>query len=181
MGRKEDRKLKKLKGESLRSPKVDYDKLLNPMIIGDTKYIPVVQDNMNAPVNPDDNDPGIMTVDEFRERIHQFSDKEMNRIIYQNAKMAVEGGYMPDRPEDDFGTVVWFTWNFITPEMRMAFPAIAKEFLAHFRTADDTIAAVPKEFDNIPYPRMNETTWQGYGAGGNPEVPQKKSIWRVGA
>lgn len=40
---------------------------------------------------------------------------------------------MPQWPEDDFGTVLWFTWNFITPEMREAFPIIAKEYLEHYK------------------------------------------------
>lgn len=73
---------------------------------------------------------------------HELSDRELNRIIYQNAKIAIADGTMPDFPEDDYGTVMWFTWNFITPEMRAAFPAIAKEYLKHYRTDD----AVPIEF-----------------------------------
>ncbi|MBR7148219.1 MAG: hypothetical protein IKD13_05230 [Firmicutes bacterium] len=60
---------------------------------------------------------------------HTLSDKELNRVIYENAKFAVREGFMPDWPEDDFGTVLWFTWNFITDEMREAFPAIAREYL----------------------------------------------------
>ena len=52
---------------------------------------------------------------------HTLSDRELNRIIYQNAKDAVRQGLMPPKPEDDFGTVMWFTWTFITDEMREAF------------------------------------------------------------
>ena len=83
---------------------------------------------------------------------HTLSDKELNRVIYENAKFAVREGFMPDWPEDDFGTVLWFTWNFITDEMREAFPAIAREYLEHAK--DDLIAS--KE---TPYPRMQEKTW----------------------
>lgn len=44
---------------------------------------------------------------------------------------------MPDKPEDDFGTVMWFAWNFITDEMRETFPAIAREYLDHYKTEEN--------------------------------------------
>ena len=43
MGRREDRRIKKLKGEAVRSQNssVDMSKLLTPFTMGDTRYIPV--------------------------------------------------------------------------------------------------------------------------------------------
>ena len=163
MGRKEDRRIKKLKGETLRSQNaIDESKLLTPFVMGDTRVIPVRVDAEKKPVGPLSSMPDHgdeadgFTPEQFSKITHELSDQELNRIIYQNAKMAVEDGVMPDRPEDDFGTVMWFTWNFISPEMRESFPAIAKEYLRHYR---DEEGSVPEIFADIPYPRMNETTW----------------------
>ena len=109
---------------------------------------------------------GSFSQEELSSMSHTLSDRELNRIIYQNAKDAVRQGLMPPKPEDDFGTVMWFTWTFITDEMREAFPVIAEEYLKHFR--DENVAAsgntsavkrVPEEFMDIPYPRVNESTW----------------------
>ena len=210
MGRREARRLKKLKGESLKKSK-GIEPSLSPFIVGDTRVIPVIADNAKAPVAGGSAD---MTAEEFMKITHDLSDKELNRIIYQNAKDAVEQGVMPPWPEDDFGVVMWFAWDFITDEMREAFPAIAKEYLAHFRDEDRNPenmgwvrpgagnagrtgrigrtdgagqksgspagagnagrggktspgsaagkaagAVVPKEFMDVPYPRMNEHTW----------------------
>ena len=164
MGRREDRRIKKLKGEAVRSQNssVDMSKLLTPFTMGDTRYIPVHVDAEKKPVGPLssmpdlDDEPGGLTPEQFSKITHELSDKELNRIIYQNARMAVEDGVMPEWPEDDFGTVMWFTWNFITPEMRESFPSIAKEYLRHFRDED---CPVPEIFSDIPYPRKNEATW----------------------
>lgn len=182
MGRKEDRKLKKLKGESLKKTR-SGELSLSPIIIGDKKIIPINTDNEKV---PEMGKSGEMTPEEFMKVSHTLSDKELNRIIYQHARDAIEEGVMPPWPEDDFGVVMWFAWNFITDEMRESFPAIAREYLAHYRDEErngensDAKGAgsgsgagklvggadgraygnvVPKEFDDIPYPRLNETTW----------------------
>lgn len=166
MGRREDRLLKKMKGENLRSANADPDpsRMLNPFMVGDTRVIPVQVDNEKkaaGPVMPRDysDEEDGMTLEQFRHITQDLSDKELNRIIYQNAKMAVADGVMPPFPEDDYGTVMWFAWNFITPEMREAFPAIAKEYLKHYRSAEEN-SNVPAAFLDIPYPRMNEATWE---------------------
>lgn len=116
----------------------------DPFMQGDTMYIPVSEDI---------NDGGtFMSPDEFMKQTHKLSDKELNRILYGQAQTLVKMGAMPDWPEDDFGTVFWFTWNFITPEMREVFPAIAREYLSHE-------PMIGTDFVDIPYPFMNETTW----------------------
>ena len=117
--------------------------------MGRELVIPVNADNEKGPVS---NTSGFFSPEDFMGMTHTLSDKELNRVIYENAKFAVREGFMPDWPEDDFGTVLWFTWNFITDEMREAFPAIAREYLEHAK--DDLIAS--KE---TPYPRMQEKTW----------------------
>lgn len=175
MGRKEERKLKKLKGESLKKAKISPPPLMS-FIEGDTRYVPITLDNVKGPVSSER--PASLSRDEFEKSTHELSDQELNRIIYQDALFAVNNGLMPPRPEDDFGTVMWFTWNFITPEMREAFPEITKEYLAHYKTSDnekgihfensdlktswsEEKACVDQDwnFRNIPYPRMNERTW----------------------
>ena len=162
MGRKENRKLKKLKGESFKK-QAAADITFSPFIDGDTRIIPIAAENTKVPVM---NTPGSLSQEEFSGITHTLSDKELNRIIYQNAQEAVRMGLMPPKPEDDFGTVMWFAWNFITDEMREAFPAIAKEYLRHFRDEDgegvqgrSSGGKAPEEFWDVPYPRMNEATW----------------------
>lgn len=162
MGRKENRKLKKLKGESFKK-QAAAEITFSPFIDGDTRIIPIAAENTKVPVM---NTPGSLSQEEFSGITHTLSDKELNRIIYQNAQEAVRMGLMPPKPEDDFGTVMWFAWNFITDEMREAFPAIAKEYLRHFRDEDGEGAQgrssggkEPEEFWDVPYPRMNEATW----------------------
>ena len=175
MGRKEERKLKKLRGESLKKTKISAPPPM-PFIEGDTRYVPIILDNVKGPVSSEGS--ASLSREEFEKSTHELSDRELNRIIYQDALYAVKNGLMPSRPEDDFGTVMWFTWNFITPEMREAFPEIAKEYLAHYKTFDNKEdirsesadlkasrsegkACVDQDwnFRNIPYPRMNESTW----------------------
>ena len=132
MGRKEDRKIKKLHGEKLGKSRSSSPELnIGPIRRGSEISIPVNVDNMKGPLS---NLPGSMTPEEFMGMTHHLSDKELNRIIYENAKMAIREGLMPDKPEDDFGTVMWFVWNFITDEMREIFPAIAREYLGHYQT-----------------------------------------------
>ena len=164
MGRKEERYKRKLGMAPPKPSQVDKEKMLTPFMMGDTKIIPVTADQAPAPeVGGSD----MMTADEFQKITHTLSDKELNRIIYQNARDAVENGLMPPWPKDDYGTVMWFTWNFITDEMREAFPAIAKEYLKNYRHADrdgqkenaDGTRDQDRSFDEIPYPRMNEATW----------------------
>ena len=148
MNREEKRKQKKTSKKS----EANYEKMLNPFINGDTMYIPVLADQ--NPLMKDQMTP--MTPDEFMHMSYTISDAELNRIIYRNAKAVVEKGLVSPWPKDDYGIVRWFTWNFITKEMREAFPFIAKEYLDHFRLEDDN---APKEFMDIPYPRVNEITW----------------------
>ena len=115
MGRREDRRIKKLKGEAVRSQNssVDMSKLLTPFTMGDTRYIPVHVDAEKKPVGPLssmpdlDDEPGGLTPEQFSKITHELSDKELNRIIYQNARMAVEDGVMPEWPEDDFGILLF--------------------------------------------------------------------------
>ena len=115
----------------------------DPFIRGDTMYVPV-DGNLDG--------GALMEPEEFMRQSHKLSDKELNRILYGQAQALVRAGAMPDWPEDDFGAVFWFTWNFITPEMREVFPAIAREYLSHE-------PMIGTEFLNVPYPFMNETTW----------------------
>ena len=156
MGRKEDRKIKKLHGEKLGKNRSSSPELnIGPIRRGSEISIPVNVDNMKGPLS---NLPGSMTPEEFMGMTHHLSDKELNRIIYENAKMAIREGLMPDKPEDDFGTVMWFVWNFITDEMREIFPAIAREYLEHYKN-DPSVEGKNIIFENIPYPRMQEKTW----------------------
>ena len=104
--------------------------------------------------------------EQFSKITHTLSDKELNRVIYQHAKDAVEAGVMPPWPEDDFGVVMWFTWNFITDEMRESFPAIAKEYLAHYRDEDKFREKAPG---------------QGAGIGGTGGAAVKQGKLAVGA
>ena len=163
MGRKEERRLKRLHGEKLGKNRVSSELNIGPMKIGDEIAIPVNVDNAKGPVS---DLPSSLTPEEFMGMTHHLSDKELNRIIYNNAKMAIKEGLMPEKPEDDFGTVMWFVWNFITDEMREIFPAIAREYLGHYRAEENDIetdevvrTAAGLEFKNIPYPRMQEKTW----------------------
>ena len=157
MGRKEDRKLKKLHGEKLRRSQLPSSELnIGPVKMGNEIAIPVNVDNPKGPLS---DLPGSLTPEEFATVTQHISDKELNRIIYNNAKMAVREGLMPDKPEDDFGTVMWFAWNFITDEMRETFPAIAREYLDHYKTEENGRTAGGLKFENIPYPRMQENTW----------------------
>ena len=164
MGRKEDRKLKKLHGEKLGKNRSSMDMDIGPLKVGDELAIPVHVDNAKGPIS---DLPGSLTPEEFMGVTHHLSDKELNRIIYNNAKMAVREGFMPEKPKDDFGTVMWFAWNFITDEMREAFPAIAREYLTHYQVMNDDVSDIDEvvrtgsglKFENIPYPRMQEKTW----------------------
>lgn len=106
MGRKEERYKRKLGMAPPKPSQVDKEKMLTPFMMGDTKIIPVTADQAPAPeVGGSD----MMTADEFQKITHTLSDKELNRIIYQNARDAVENGLMPPWPKDDYGTVMWFT------------------------------------------------------------------------
>ena len=109
---------------------------------------------MIVPIHADDDSgmPDSMSPEEFMHQTHKLSDKELNRIMYEQTKLIVKMGKMPEWPKDDFGAFMWFTWNFITPEMREVFPDIAREYLAHE-------PMIGTEFLNVPYPMMNETTW----------------------
>ena len=147
MGRKEERYRKRINDRNTAKGEFDKEKLLKPFIIDKTKYIPI-EGHFTAPATSPEHG---MTQEEFTKVVHQFSDKELNRIIYQNTKDAIEMGIMPEWPEDDYGIVMWFAFEFITPEMREAFPAIAKEYLSHYDKNE--------EFKDIPYPRPNEKTW----------------------
>lgn len=123
--------------------KKNIDLPRNPFIRGGTMYVPVDENIGGA---------AAMSPEEFMRQSHKLSDKELNRILYGQAKALVEAGAMPEWPEDDFGIVFWFTWNFITPEMREVFPAIAREYLSHE-------PMIGTDFVDIPYPMMNEVTW----------------------
>ena len=97
--------------------------------------------------------PGMHNAEEFMRLTHTISDKELNQLLYLQAKDSVEHGVFKEFPENDFGCVMWFMFTFITPEMRDAFPEIVREYLDHeemFRV---------ELFDDIPYPRPNEKTW----------------------
>ena len=94
MGRKEERRLKKIKGEKLGKARPS-EISLTPMRRGNEISIPVNVDNMKGPFS---NLPGSMTPEEFMNVTHNLSDKELNRIIYENAKMAIREGLMPDKP-----------------------------------------------------------------------------------
>ena len=162
MGRKENRKLKKIKGESFKKQNAG-EMPLAPFTLGDTRMVPIMAENAKAPAMIE---AGSFSQEELSSMSHTLSDRELNQIIYQNAKDAVRQGLMPPKPEDDFGTVMWFTWTFITDEMREAFPVIAEEYLKHFRDEDvaasgntSVVKRVPEEFMDIPYPRVNESTW----------------------
>ena len=96
--------------------------------------------------------PTMMTPQEFMRNSYKMSDKDMNKMMYEQAKAMIRLGENPEWPEDDFGAFMWFTWNFITPEMREAFPDIAREYLAHE-------PMIGTSFTEVPYPMMNETTW----------------------
>ena len=116
-----------------------------PFFTGDTMYVPVTESGLEG--------EGFLTPQEFMRQSHKLSDKELNRIIYGQCVAMVKAGKMPPWPEDDAQIVSWFAWNFITPEMREVFPAIAKEYLAHEKL-------IGTEFEDVPYPLMNENTWE---------------------
>ena len=77
MGRKENRKLKKLKGESFKK-QAAADITFSPFIDGDTRIIPIAAENTKVPVM---NTPGSLSQEEFSGITHTLSDKELNRII----------------------------------------------------------------------------------------------------
>ena len=60
-----------------------------------------------------------------------------------------------------------FVWDFITDEMRVIFPAIAREYLEHYQMEESSNTECREivrttaglRFDDIPYPRMQEKTW----------------------
>ena len=141
MGRKEDRRRNRALGIS--NKKIP-DKPIE--MLDGTLLIPVNSPELAA------TNIGVMTPAEFYRTTAVLSDKEMNRIIYAQTRHAVENGYIRDWPEDDFAIVMWFEMEFITPEMREVFPAIVREYLEHE-------PMVGEMFHNIPYARMNETTW----------------------
>ncbi len=115
-----------------------------PFISGGNMYVPVIGKGLEG--------DGILTPQEFMRQSHKLSDKELNKILYGQCLTMVEAGQMPPWPKDDGQIVMWFAWNFITPEMREVFPAIAKEYLANEKL-------IGTEFEDIPYPLMNENTW----------------------
>ena len=159
MGRKEERLRNRMEKKEQKRQSIDTEKLLTPFTVGDQTIIPVVADRLSAPQATVD---GLMSMDEFTHFTHALSDQELNRLIYQNAKEAVKNGTMPPWPEDESAIILWFTWNFITPEMREAFPAIAKEYLANYTRESSSTGSQPgaiPEFTDIPYPRANEATW----------------------
>ena len=112
-----------------------------------TKVIPVLSEGDGAEAIH-----GLMTSQELMRIAHTLSDKELNRISYQQALDSVKDGTMPDWPEDDFGITCWFLYTFITPQMREVFPDIVREYLAHEDLSGD-------QFRDMPYPRSNEKTW----------------------
>ena len=95
---------------------------------------------------------GPMDAEQFMKFTHNMSDAELNQLLYQRAREAVEKGVNPPWPKDDMGALIWFQFNFITEEMRPIFPAIIREYLAH----EPMIGA---EFSEVPYARLNEKTW----------------------
>ena len=141
MGRKEDRRRNRALGISRQKMPRD------PFEMSDgTLVFPVGLDE-GAPTSL-----GLLSPAEFYRTTATLSDREMNRLIYNQVKHAVEHGYSKDWPEDDFAIVMWFEMEFITPEMREVFPAIIREYLAHEPMVGDV-------FHDVPYARMNEATW----------------------
>ena len=141
MGRKEDRKRNRILGiNKQRMPR-------DPFEMADGTVIFPVDASEGAPTSL-----GLLSPAEFYRTTTTLSDREMNRLIYNQLKHAVEHGYSKDWPEDDYAIVMWFQMEFITPEMREVFPAIIREYLAHEPMVGDV-------FHDIPYARMNEATW----------------------
>lgn len=56
------------------------------------------------------------------------SDDEMNRGMYEDIRRMIANGLVLEWPVDDYGTVANFLVNFITPDMRRNFHAIAEQF-----------------------------------------------------
>ena len=133
---------------------------LQPFIADGVKIFPVEMSAAsaasNAPLaNPKDDAPVLMDMNQLKRQMHTMTDEELNKLMYMQAKDAVENGTMEAWPEDDFGVVMWFMFSFITPEMREAFPEIAKEYIDH-----EEMVRRGDSFDNIPYPRSNEKHWE---------------------
>ena len=119
---------------------------LHSFVQDGVKYIPISMSNAG------ENDPGIMDEEEFKRMTYKMTDAELNDYLYRQAKEYVESGLAPSWPKNDFGIQHWFVFSFITDEMRQVFPEIAKEYLSHE-------PMLGTAFTDIPYPRMNETTW----------------------
>lgn len=132
---------KAVKKQNKKTASVLTDK---PFVVNDTMIVPIPDIDPSL--------PALMTPEEFMKNSYKMSDKDMNRMMYEQAKAVVRLGESPEWPEDDYGAFMWFTWNFITPEMREVFPDIAREYLAHE-------PLIGTAFENVPYPMMNETTW----------------------
>ena len=141
MGRKEDRRRNRALGISRQKMPRD------PFEMSDGTLVFPVGTGEGAPTSL-----GLMSPAEFYRTTATLSDREMNRLIYNQVKHAVEHGYSKDWPEDDYALVMWFEMEFITPEMREVFPAIIREYLAHESMVGDV-------FHDVPYARMNEVTW----------------------
>jgi len=141
MGRKEDRKRNRALG--INKQKMPRD----PFEMSDGTLVFPVDSAEGGTANL-----GFLSPSEFFKTTAALSDREMNRLIYNQVKHAVEHGYSNDWPEDDFAIVMWFEMEFITPEMREVFPAIIREYLAHEPMVGDA-------FHDVPYARMNEATW----------------------
>ena len=161
MGRKEDRirrKREKLEKMSWGSEKGSASSM-QPFIADGVKIFTVSNANANqgmAPLaNPESSAPMLMDSNQLKRQMHTMTDDELNQLMYMQAKDAVENGTMEAWPEDDFGVVMWFMFSFITPEMREAFPEIAKEYINH-----EEIVRRGDSFDDIPYPRSNEKHWE---------------------
>ena len=148
MGRKENRRMMKLdRGTKYKKPK-DMESLMQAFTREDGERVyPVMVDEPA--------ETGITSPEGLMRMAHKVSDRELNRLIYQQAKDAVEGGVMADWPEDDFGLFMWFLRSFITPEMKTAFPEISKEYLAH-----EPMIKYGASFEDVPYPFMTELSWE---------------------
>ena len=144
MGRKENRKINRALGIS--NQKL-ANAVSNPFETSDGTLIFPVGSASDAPTSF-----GFMSPAEFYRTTATLSDRDFNQLIYSQTKHAVEHGYILDWPEDDFAIVMWFEMEFITPEMREVFPAIIREYLEHE-------PMIGEMFDNVPYARMNENTW----------------------
>jgi len=150
MGRRENRmrqRRERLARDPFERRKEQINTGLEPYMDGHTKVIPVLSEE-----GDDEGMHGLMTSQEMMKIAHTLSDKELNRISYQQALDSVQDGTMPEWPEDDFGITCWFLYTFITPQMREVFPDIVREYLLHEDLSGD-------QFQDIPYPRANEKTW----------------------